>query len=216
MAHPSRARYFPHLRERLGDVPWVIDEAGEGCWPTGRRAWALHDPTADYHVVIQDDAILCENFIERATAQLIPRYKAYSFFLSSGSPRRLARIRRLLARKRRRAESRHLYNGVAVCLAVALIEPMLQWIEEREVRFDRMWGTTRDDGRIAEFILKRGLVVCYPLPSLVDHRVGKSLVRQYPVPASERVAVAFVDKPRPAKRDRVAKMRRSARGRSMP
>src|SRR5690554_28716 len=32
-------------------------------WVTGRLAWEMHDPTADWHMVIQDDAIPAQDLV---------------------------------------------------------------------------------------------------------------------------------------------------------
>src|SRR5690606_20533277 len=54
MAHPARAGFVSELAARLDDAPVAWDTDGVR-WHTGRRAWELHDPTADWHLVVQDD-----------------------------------------------------------------------------------------------------------------------------------------------------------------
>jgi hypothetical protein len=48
----------------------------------------------------------------------------------------------------------------------------------------------QDDVRISNFLMRRKIPVYYPLPSLVDHRTGKSLVGD---PGENRVAYKFID-----------------------
>ena len=70
MAHPSREKYFGYLKERLGDIPFAIDTESKGVWENCKRAWKLYDPMADFHLVVQDDAIVCDDFLEKANATL--------------------------------------------------------------------------------------------------------------------------------------------------
>ena len=65
MMHPDREKFKPYLLDKLGNVPVVLDNKNS-IWDTCQRAWAEFDPTADYHVVIQDDALVCDDFKEKA------------------------------------------------------------------------------------------------------------------------------------------------------
>lgn len=229
MAHPRRAHYFSHLEEHLPGASWFIDENSDGPWPNAQRAWRSYDPGAAFHVVIQDDALVCRDFRARAEAVLTKPTRAYSFYYGQNSARAHTAAR--LARSARTGTSRRLYWGVAIALPVHLIDPMLEWTETRRVKMDREWGNRRADSRVGRYLLKFGILVDYPLPCLIDHRNGSSLIQNYRIPASQRVAVAFADRPQapisqvaerrerlrhPTKRDRVAKVRKSAKGRSKP
>jgi len=82
MAHPTRRDGALRVREALGgEIPIVYDTnpvpsaAPEQRWATGRRAWEAYDPDADWHLVIQDDAIVCQDMLaglERALDRLGP------------------------------------------------------------------------------------------------------------------------------------------------
>lgn len=155
MAHPSRAEFFSYLMEKLG-IPlsqFSIDTKNnllENC----KSAWRLHDPGTDYHVVIQDDAIICDNFVERAT-EFIKSHPAdgYNFFLKEANP---ALVRDgvytdVVTR-----------GGVAICLPVKHIAPMLE-------EFDRQFSR-HDDDRISIYAKKNRMKILFPVPSFVDHR----------------------------------------------
>src|SRR5690606_5759806 len=63
MAHPDRAGFVDELCGRLDRDPTVVwDEIGD-VWHTGRRAMLAYDPDADYHLVIQDDAVVCRDLV---------------------------------------------------------------------------------------------------------------------------------------------------------
>jgi len=69
MAHPSRERHFAFLAEKL-QFPvsrFCIDQQNN-LLENAKRSWRAHDPTADFHVVVQDDAVPVDNFRERAAA----------------------------------------------------------------------------------------------------------------------------------------------------
>ena len=158
MAHPSREAFFPYLRERLGeDVPFAIDEKSEGVWPNARRAWALHDPDAIYHVVIQDDAIVCDNFKERAFDAICRGFNhmegrpfAVNFYFGR---------RGNLTEQSKKALERGWCSrqsptwGVAIALPVDHIKPMLEYAEG----FD----SPQDDYRIGMYLKKHGIPVSY-------------------------------------------------------
>lgn len=166
MAHPQRASFFQGLRDKLGDVPFSIDQNNnliENC----KAAWRLHDPGADFHVVIQDDAIVCNNFKERAIKFITAReseriaygnpVQGYNFFIRQEFP----------PDKMREFEKQGcLYDGrnrggVAICLPVNQIESMLEFFDTIDNR--------HDDERISQWIVKNKFRMCFPIPSLIDH-----------------------------------------------
>lgn len=192
MAYAGRSAWFPYLRERLGDVPFAIDEPkGEpghvGVWTNCRRAWEMHDPSADYHVVIQDDAIVCDRFQERAEAFIELHHhdgecRAFNFYY--GNKTALMDDARKGMKQGFVVRSTPFW-GVAICMPTKTIAQMLRFCDQFE-------GVRQDDERIKRFIKSRGMKIYYPMPSLIDHRTGKtSLVGD---PGQFRRAFAFVDK----------------------
>lgn len=163
MMHPSREEFLPYLTERLGPVPVAMDR-GLGVWDTCRRAW--EHASGDFHVVIQDDALVCRDFHRRARALLVDR-TAYSFYF--GWRERFARAAPayLAAGGVTRP---NLHWGLAVCLPKELIAPMIAFGEASTL------GPKYDDTRISRFLQSVNVPVRYPLPSLVDHRLTTSLV----------------------------------------
>ena len=166
MAHPSRENMFSGLRGKLGDVPFSIDTKNnlvDNC----KAAWLLHDHEADFHVVIQDDAIICNNFKQRAEA-FISKIEAerqetnqpvycYNFFVKKNYPdEQMAQFHQ----KGYYVEQRN-RGGVAICLPVNQIQSMLDYYDTLTVR--------HDDERISQWIVKNKFRMCFPIPSLVDH-----------------------------------------------
>lgn len=168
MAHPSRAHFFPELQKKL-NIPmslFSVDKKNdliENC----KAAWRLHDKNADFHVVIQDDAIVCNSFKERAEAFITemeaeriaknePVY-GYNFFIrpeySEAQMQAFYKKGYQLLPQNR--------GGVAICLPVKQIESMLKFYDTLKIR--------HDDERISQWIRKKGFRMCFPIPSLVDH-----------------------------------------------
>lgn len=193
MGHESRSHLFPYLKERLGDVPFNVDKwAGSpghiGVWENCKRAWGLHDPTADYHVVIQDDAIICDDFKRRAEDFLTrfdhetygKRDRAFSFYFGNKKSTKAIADEGM---KNGYAVKEILSWGVAICLPVSLISEMIGVCDQLK--------NPQDDVRIAKFLHKRKMQVFYPMPSFVSHRAGeKSLVGD---PGQFRKAQYFID-----------------------
>ena len=166
MAHPSREYYFAKLKQQLGDAPFAIDQNNnliENC----KAAWRLHDKTADFHVVIQDDAIVCNNFKERAENFITDMESkriaenqtvyGYNFFIKPEyKPNQMLSF----ARQGYIIEARN-RGGVAICLPVNQIESMLKYFDTLKDR--------HDDERISQWVVKNKFRMCFPIPSLIDH-----------------------------------------------
>lgn len=172
MAHPSREKFFPYLKERLGDVPFSIDHNSEGVWSNARKAWAMFDPEAQFHVVVQDDAIVCDDFQARAEEAIYNAFRAgvhnehgfaVSFYFGNrGTLRGVAKE----GMERGYCTMGRTPWAVAICLPTSLIPEMLRECEEMAM--------PQDDVRIGKFIRSRSMRVYFPLPSLVSHRTGES------------------------------------------
>lgn len=181
MMHPDRQQFADYLKDNLGDVDFVYDR-GKGIWDTCRRAWQKRDPQADFHLVLQDDAILCSNFRHRAEESLRDGFP-HSFYFGYRQKWIQMGKRGL---KRGEIIKGGLNWGIAVCLPLELVDPMIEFADKSSIA-DHL-----DDMKIREFLISRNLKVRYPMPSLVDHRselpsfvTGKIEL--------ERKAFAFID-----------------------
>jgi hypothetical protein len=189
MAHPDREAEVGQLLAAL-DRPVPVHWDNEGppsgqadrVWRTARAAWLMADPAADWHALIQDDAVPCADLLaglERALEH-VPADAVVSCYLGTG---RTVPIRwEALARAADTAgaswvRTQKLMWGVCVLLPVALIPEMIG-------RADRRVGIP-DDMRVAGWAEKTGYEVWYSWPSLVDHRKVPSLTKHR---APDRVA----------------------------
>jgi hypothetical protein len=186
MAHPQRAGFIDGLREKLGPVPVSFDE-GIGIWENCKRSWRLHPMDSEYHTVIQDDAIVCDHFQSMAVSAIRDArsvtgsdWPALSFFF--GKRKMMQEVAKKGLRDGHITKSM-LHWGLAVCLPVRLIDEMIAYGDKLKIK--------QDDARISKFLLSRKIPVYYPMPSLVDHRIGESLVGD---PGRARNAYAYIDR----------------------
>lgn len=189
MAHPDRSEQVGTLAATLNrPVRVYYDQEGppsgngDRVWRTARAAWRLADWEADWHVLLQDDARPCADFLaglERALA-FVPQDAVVSPYLGTG---RNVPIRwEAMARAADTAgahwvRSAKLMWGVCIALPVALIPDMITYADRR--------AGAPDDMRVAGWAEKRGHEVWYPWPSLVDHLPIPSLTKHR---AKERMA----------------------------
>ena len=181
MMHPARKEFLPYLRERLGDWPVVMDD-GCGLIANSRNAWTMFDPTADYHVVIQDDCIVCDNFIEKAKVVCEKANgQAVSFFFAQSKF-----YKKFKAEREATGAICHkaLYGGLAICLPTKLIPAMLLHYDADYVMMD--------DHRIGRFLLSQKINIYCPIPSLVEHRIGNMSIFNKNI--SETQACEYIDK----------------------
>jgi hypothetical protein len=190
MGHPDRADLVADLLTMLDrPVPVHWDDEGppsgnsDRVWRTARGGWELADPDADWHVLIQDDAVPSPDFLaglERAL-EYVPQDAVVSPYLGKGGATG-ARWGDIGAEADRRGASWVLSSklmwGVAICLPVRLIPEMIE-------RANFMAGVP-DDMRVAGWTQRRRGEVWYPWPSLVDHRPVPSITKHR---AADRCAV---------------------------
>lgn len=162
MGHESRRDFFPHLIEQLGDVPLSIDKGklgskdNLGIWGNCKRAWSMHDMNSDYAITIQDDAILCKDFIESAIDFIVTHpNEAYQFYWGNDyEPTDEEKLKGFV--------KRDMAWGVAICLKTDIIEEM--------IRFGNGYQAWQDDVKIKHFLKSKGIKTLFPIPCLVNHR----------------------------------------------
>lgn len=175
MAHKKRERHIPDLVARLGltDADVIWDRKNDR-WDTGRRAWEAVDRSADWGMVVQDDALVCRDLIaglEKAAA-FLPEPCLISPYIGTRRPS-ASRVERAVNEARKAGVSwvrmPSLNWGVAIMAPTSIIEGMLPWCDRQTYpNYDRRIG------RYAIDMLR--LPTWCTWPSLVDHRDDDSLV----------------------------------------
>ena len=171
MAHPQRAEFIPELLESLGQGTVVWDEINDR-WDTGRRAMLAYDPFATHHVVVQDDAIVCRDFVAGVEEALehVPPFHPVGLYLGRVRPYG-ALVSRLVAQAGDASwiTMPAINWGVAIVVPVVTLEEMIEYCDlwDRDKNYDR---------RLSRWFEKGKLRCWYTWPSLVEHRDSPSLV----------------------------------------
>lgn len=173
MAHPKRRLQAEYLQAILAYYPFshvgiVFD--GENAashqeeWDNGTRALQDGLGKGDWHVVIQDDAILTPELYDNLVGAInnCPGGKAL-ISLYTGKARPFPkRVQEAVDKAYHATWLRHylLFWGVGIMLPTSHIEPMLEFVSDR---------TEQYDNRIGMFYQRNRLPIYYTMPSLVDH-----------------------------------------------
>lgn len=184
MAHRVRQAWAEELQASLDrPVPIQYDpnpvpsSDREQRWKNGRACWESADSDADWHMVIQDDAIAAPDLLSglEKALEVLGTEGLVSAYTGTGRPDQ-QNVRRAMKHALDKGHSwmatRSLCWGVAIILPVKTIPGMLAWCEEEgrngKVNYDALLGTYYRD------VLKWR--TWYTVPSLVDHRDEESLV----------------------------------------
>lgn len=168
MAHPTREAFVDELMPSLPGAQVVWDEKNDR-WDTGRRSMLAYDPTADWHLVVQDDALLCRDFLPGVEAALehVPS-NPVAFYAGRVRPH-AARVVKLIRNARATGNPWVVmpgpWWGVAVAVRTEQIDAMVAWGDEHP-------EIPNYDRRMAEHFERDDVACYYSVPSLVNHRVG--------------------------------------------
>src|SRR5690554_6674895 len=139
MAHPVRKDSAERVHASLDrDVEIVYDQVTQPSadprqrWAVGRRCWQAADPSADWHLVIQDDALVCQDLLaglEKALDVIGPE-GLVSAYTGTGRPNQY-NVRRAHRHAQDKGHSwmptKSLCWGVAILAPVPTIPDMVKW-----------------------------------------------------------------------------------------
>src|SRR5699024_7272595 len=163
--HPDRKEWGRDLAAELlkvGPTTIAFDQRLEGAEANHIRALAAAAPGAEWHMVIEDDAVLSSRFgellpealeaypdhiVSAYTGQLFPRHRQDDFIRAASMGVDLV--------------ADYVAHGVANAYPADIIEPLTDWIDP---------GGVPVDEPISHFAQHHGIPVVYLTPSLVDHR----------------------------------------------
>ena len=165
--HPSREHLIPYLKEKLGNDIFVCTDTENNLVKNSRKAWMLHDESAGFHLVLDDDVRVCENFRERAE-YVLSEYpnQVYSFFWGEMELKDRDLLKPSPVAQYRYRALKFIRWGCAICLRTALIHEMLAFTAT-------VPGFAEDkefDTRVSKYIEHKKIRCYYPIPCLVDHR----------------------------------------------
>lgn len=187
MAHPVRQAPAEQVQASLDrHAPIIYDENPVPSadkmqrWKVGRRAWEAHDPTADWHLVLQDDVLVAEDLLAGLEAALghLGQVGVVSAYTGTGRPDQRNTLRALAhadSHGRSWISTRSLNWGPAIILPTHVIPDMLTWCEGHI----RQHEPPRSNYDYAIGAYARDILdyrAWYTVPSLVEHRDLPSLV----------------------------------------
>lgn len=186
--HPSRAEWLAELLEDLGPfgkTARVCSDPGKsGSWPTTKRSWSDIPEDADYHMVIEDDVVVCKDFvvgmkraIRHRPAAIIAPYSAQWGTLAQEA----------YAAGRSWVQIPGKMSGQCICMPAVWARRFIPWHESwlppyedtdfwvkkhgcvTEYRRKAAWCNW-SDWRVRMFAKTFKLPIWFTVPSLVDHR----------------------------------------------
>lgn len=172
MAHPKRKKQAEALALELKKYPFVAVEVAydrpganshDDEWNNGVRALKSGVGVADWHVVIQDDAILTPHFYDNliGATSTVPTKTLISLYTGKSRPMG-KRVKIAVDKVNDETWLQYwlLMWGVGIMMPSSHIEPMIEFVEDRTEPYDT---------RIGIFYQRNRLPVYYTMPSLVDH-----------------------------------------------
>ena len=166
MGVKSRMAYILRLADRLGigHENIVLDDRGQNgggsAWYNAKRAWGKPLDGASHRMVIQDDVIVCNDFLN-ICGKIINQFPDAAFAFSCGA---------WIKPEMRKGESPYVrlkgccISAQAIILPANHIYDMISWSDD-------LFGQEykHDDGRIGWYLAYHGIPTYTVIPSLVDH-----------------------------------------------
>lgn len=167
MSHPSRSASAEKLLREVSAMsfiePSIVYDERNNEWDTGSRSLRYGVGKADWHVVIQDDAILTPGFYDNvlAATENVPTKSIISLYVGTARPFG-DRVKQAVDKAKYATWLSHmlLLWGVGIVIPSDHIEPMLDFVADRDEPYDT---------RIGIFYQRNMIPVYYTMPSLVDH-----------------------------------------------
>ena len=155
------------MRDRLAKFTIVRDTRRDGVWPTARRAWmSAGDAGVTHHMVIQDDATPCRDFLAgvHCLIEAAPASPICLFDMSKATKDALAAGSNWVSRT-------SLSSALAIVMPVTMALDAIRWADAHVLP-----SLVHDDVRFSMYFQSQGIVVLGTAPSLVEHAGDESLV----------------------------------------
>ena len=175
MAHPSRKDYIKYLKSKLGNVK-VIWDTQNNIWHTRQKCLQDHIKKGkDFGITIQDDAIICDNFKEKAENFInqIGEKAIYNFFYTKF-------VTKEPIKQAKESNVNYFLSpkagiGSEICFAfpTKLMKKMITACNKSDKRPGFMPDNLEDADWVMDerFVKESKLKTYFSVPSLVDHRV---------------------------------------------
>jgi hypothetical protein len=167
-----------------------VDNGDLGVSGNHSKVWHyLAAEPSDWSVVLEDDAIVCDGFLEQLNMVLaVAPSDIVGLYLGTSYPPAWQQfIEHVQPDPSHWAMAVNLIHGVGTCVRSRLVPDMCKWID----------GFSSDypvDAAISEWARAHGIQIGYTRPSLVNHKDGPTLID----PTKRTVDTEVRDKPRRA------------------
>lgn len=162
MAHESRFEHMIEVATHLNTGFLSVDDGTLGVWGNARKCWLTIDPGSDYGIVIQDDAILCNDFRNKAET-FLEQHKGHVISFYFGHQRKSVKY------LRPEYFDAPLYHAVALAIPSDQIIDMIRYC-------DKKTEVEGDDMKIRRWLISQNRTCRYSNPSLVQHKDISSIV----------------------------------------
>jgi hypothetical protein len=167
MAHKKREHWVPDLEVQLPGAKTVWDRKNDR-WDTGARSLMAFDKDAEWHMVVQDDALLPPDFFDgvKRMLQHVPPNHPVGLYYGRFRPR-AQETAGLTTKARRENASFIVHNGpwwgVGIVVPTVHIRDIVRWgnANQQIPNYDR---------RISRWYGTQGIPCYYTVPSLIEHR----------------------------------------------
>lgn len=167
MAHQKREKWVPLLQEQVPQAQVVWDRKNDR-WDTGARSLMAFDKDAEWHMVIQDDALLPPDFYDGVSRMLryVPPAHPVGLYYGRVRPRSQETHGYTVKAKRENA-SFILHNGpwwgVGIVIPTEHIPHIVRWGDANQ-------QIPNYDRRISRWYATQDIPCYYTVPSLIEHR----------------------------------------------
>lgn len=170
MAYYKREHRIPEIRKMIGDAKVSLDNGSWGLWENSKRSWLSFDPQYDYHLVIQDDAVVCRSFYKELSSHLNKHPHRFTcLYFRYKSHKTHATLN--LAGENGVLTNGFLFPrlqwGIGLLCPTAMIPDMISFADD--IKDEKMKNT--DDLRFSRYLSSIKHDVYYPLPSLIDQSI---------------------------------------------
>jgi hypothetical protein len=150
--HPARRGYIPYLLYKLGNVR-IFTDIGQGLIKNCQDAWKSYNKEALWHIVIEDDTLICHDFYDELDKALINKDTVYNLFYQNDK----------------------VFGGLGICIPTKYIDGLIDYSENgfNKKVFYYPW-----DVIVRDYCDKNGIKREFVIPSLLDHRDTGSLVNK--------------------------------------
>lgn len=160
LAHPNNKEWAEEMASRLDcSVVW---RDGDDNWTNARRAWMeLSEDGKEFSLLIQDNSILCDNFIEEVQKLIIRTYHYRTIYQLNVQDyqKKFNQKDISIGQDRNYLFSHELDDISAVIIPSRLIKDI--------VRYGNQSFYVGDEMKIKTFILRYTIPVTCPYPSLI-------------------------------------------------